>query len=49
MDTVAPQPKVLEIATLRCPEVNVLKSEAYEGRFNLNNSLTVIYTDETMC
>ena len=30
MDTVAPQSEVLEIVTPRCPEVNVLKSEAYE-------------------
>ena len=49
MDTVAPQSKALEIVTLRCPEVDVLKSEAYEGRFNLNNSLTVIYIYENMC
>ena len=49
MDTVVPQPEVLEIATLRYPEMDVLKSEAYKWRFNLNNSLTVIYIYETMC
>ena len=43
MDTVAPQAKVLEIVTTRCPEVDVLKSEAHKWRFNLNNSLTLIY------
>ena len=49
MDTVAPQTKVLEIVTPRCPEVDVLKSRAYEWRFNLNNSLTVIYIYKIMC
>ena len=49
MDAVAPQPKALEIATPRCPEVDVLKPEAYEWRLNSNNSLTVIYIYETMC
>ena len=49
MDTVAPQSEGLEIVTPRCSEVDVLKSEAYEWRFNLNNSLTVIHIYKIMC
>ena len=49
MDAVAPQSEVLEVWTLDVLKLMHWSPEAYKWRFNLNNSLIVIYIYKIMC